>query len=108
MTAIRFDDDEANPNLRPVTKTGDGPWILVDGIKWDEERIIMDQKDGEPVLRLGIKRVPGLDIDPAAINRVLARFLPDGSIREVLIDFTEPGLDWQRIDGAAPKDEKVD
>jgi hypothetical protein len=100
--------DEDVTGLRPVTKTGDTPWSLVDGIKWDEERIIRAPEDDAPVLQIGIKSVRGLDIDPNAINRVLVRFLPDGNLREIMIDFTEPSLDWQRNDCAVPKGQTVD
>lgn len=82
-----------------VTKTGDTPWVLVDGIQWGQERIIY-APDGMPAVQIRLKAPMGVDADTTQFNRVLARFLPDGSIREVLIDFTPPYLESQDWNGS--------
>jgi hypothetical protein len=107
-----LDPTLAGPSGR-VTRTGDTPWVLVDGIKWGEERVIF-APDGAPAVQIRLKAPRGVDGDPFTNNRVLARFLPDGSIREIMIDFTPPYLDSQEPAGAVlpetakcPKCEKV-
>jgi hypothetical protein len=74
----------------------------LDGIKWNEERLLY-APDGTAIAQIRL-RSPGLVTNPFANNRVLARFLPDGSLREIIIDFTEPGFDWQNPSGAVPEE----
>jgi hypothetical protein len=86
-------DTLAGPSGK-VTRTGDTPWVLVDGIKWGEERVIF-APDGGPACQIRLRAPKGIDADIFTNNRVVARFLPDGSIREIMIDFTPPYLDVQ-------------
>jgi hypothetical protein len=95
----QVDPTQAGPSGK-VTRTGDTPWTLLDGIKWNEERVFYGI-DGMPICQIKLK-APGIVANPIANNRVLARFLPEGSIREIMIDFTEPGLDSQNPAGAVP------
>jgi hypothetical protein len=83
---------------RKVTRTGDTPWFLVDGIKWGEERLIY-APDGAPACQIRLRAPRGVDGDPFTNNRVLARYLPDGAIREIMIDFTPPYLESQEPAG---------
>ena len=105
---IDVEEKQADPTLAgpsgKVTRTGDTPWLLVDGIKWDQERVIFSP-DGGAAVQIRLKAPRGVDGDLFANNRVLARFLPNGSIREILIDFTPPYLEEQDIAGTVfPED----
>lgn len=97
---IETNDDEPNPNLRPISKKE--PWELNDGIKWNQTRIIIAKDStGEPLMKIRIEPCRGVDIEEATsgnIYRVLTRYFEDGSVREILIDFSEPHLDWQSAD----------
>src|SRR5216684_2477568 len=98
---VRVDEPVSDPTLAgpsgKVTRTGDTPWILVDGIKWGQERVIFSP-DGEPAVQIRLKAPIGVDGDLFTNNRVLARFLPSGEIREILIDFTPPYLGEQQLE----------
>jgi hypothetical protein len=80
-------------DLTPPAGKGE-PWELTDGIKLGQTRTIYDAA-GEPVLRVAIGKTAAIQqADPEAIYRVLVKRFPDGTVRQILIEF-EHLLAWQ-------------
>jgi hypothetical protein len=101
---ISVDKGQPESETSKVTATGDTPWVLTDGIVWGQTRRLFS-KDGTPAGRIRLEPEPGLEglYDLNTLNRVLVRYMPDGTIREVMVDLTFPGVDAQDPMGAVPE-----
>jgi hypothetical protein len=90
-------NEEPDQNLRPISKKE--PWSLIDGIQWNQTRVIhASDETAVPMLKICIEPCAGIapsEVASGNIYRLLTRYFPDGSVKEILIDFSEPHLDWQ-------------
>jgi hypothetical protein len=75
---------------------------LVDGIQFGQTRTVTGPDDA-PLFKVSLQALPILDGWAAdKIFRVVVTYNADGGVKELLIDFSEPYLEWQADENPDP------